>query len=140
MLLPAHSSPCQPPSSQGWRGVILPRATFVPLPIFNSLAVIVRQIARAWRLYPWPSSGAHTVSVWETASMHKRGILKSAFPKIGTRHQHALAFSPRGDLLATAGWDEWLPIWDTFTGKRYSPRGPSPGIENSARLANSGLD
>src|SRR5262249_19748518 len=47
-------------------------------------------------------------------------------------HQHALALSPRGDLLATAGWDECVRLWDTSTGKYFTTRGRTPGVQSVA--------
>jgi WD40 repeat protein len=67
------------------------------------------------------------VTLWDPASLGKRRTLPSALPSF-TRHQHALALSPHGDLLATAGWTDTIRLWDTSTGKAFTTDGPSPDV------------
>jgi len=49
----------------------------------------------------------------------RRTTLRSSTPAAARGHDswvYGVAFSPRGDLIATASWDQTARIWDAATG------------------------
>jgi WD40 repeat protein/tRNA A-37 threonylcarbamoyl transferase component Bud32 len=79
-------------------------------------------------LPPWSD-----VILWDTASWRQRRTLKSALDASSfTGPQHALALSPGGQLVATAGWDDCVRLWYASTAKCYTTGGPSPGVQSVA--------
>jgi WD40 repeat protein/tRNA A-37 threonylcarbamoyl transferase component Bud32 len=73
----------------------------------------------------------HDLTLWDATTLRERRTLKSAHTQ-GGDHQHALAFSPSGKLLATAGWGDGVRLWDTSTGNWTTTGDPSPGVQSVA--------
>jgi WD40 repeat protein len=68
-----------------------------------------------------------TVRLWDVASGNPHGE-----PLTGhTDRVNGIAFSPGGELLASAGWDERVRLWDVASGK---PRG-EPLIGHTDRVS-----
>jgi WD40 repeat protein len=65
-------------------------------------------------------TGANSARVWDAST----GRLRLELKHDGKCYD--IAFSPNGRLLATAGWDNRVCIWDLETGERAGPPLPHP--------------
>jgi hypothetical protein len=66
------------------------------------------------------------VALWRVAEM----TITARFPVGG--YQHAVAFSPGGDCVATAGQDEVVRVWPLGGGKPATLRGPTGWVDSLA--------
>jgi len=78
------------------------------------------------------ASSDQTAGIWEISAYHQRAAsddldaymleeARSRLPKHILSHEgkvHAVAFSPNGDTIATAGWDDTARIWETGSGQQ----------------------
>ncbi|MBM3334520.1 protein kinase, partial [Candidatus Sumerlaeota bacterium] len=60
--------------------------------------------------------GEETAKVWDLRAMRQQPLLLKGH----TRAINGAAFSPDGACIATAGWDDYLILWDAATGRELA--------------------
>ena len=84
-----------------------------------------RRIAYAGGYYIWANSRVTSVRIWDIESREVRSL------EGHTRCVAGVAWNPKGDLLASCGWDGQVILWDVASGlplKRLEPGARSRGL------------
>lgn len=79
------------------------------------------------------SAKAEKIWLWNTHTQQLSGILEGH-----ARDVFAIAFSPDGKTLASAGWDWTLRLWDTRAGKPRKIFGEHPSSANTVAFSPDG--